>query len=352
MKFKFFIFLLLLFSLSLEDNEIIQIPYGLKEFDNILSRYGTISSKLILAEFTPTYNDWRDLSPNTIQYNLININNSHLFTSYYFQNYQIYNDSISIKVNEKIFNKYWKDNNLLFISFICEVLFRTKYIDKFIYSIGKNENNEKYTFFGGVPENLVNNLNICTLGHNIFKNENIIFTVKISDIKFEFNDGNTLNIKLYKDLALFDLNEDIDSMICLSESYYNEFYKEYEQYTKHNEFKHFSISFQIDDKRFILNETKGNPFDYINICERFFLGKKFLGLFDYREYNLETKEVHLYLNKNKKYLVDDKIVLKSSLCPHILLFSFFILLNLFTFVKIYRKNKGVEFYYYYDINNI
>ncbi len=32
----------------------------------------------------------------------------------------------------------------------------------------------------------------------------------------------------------------------------------------------------------------------------------FLDLFDFKEFNLETKEVYLYLDKNKNYLIEEK----------------------------------------------
>ena len=350
MKNKLTFLILFLFSLSFEDNEIIRIPYGLKEFANIKTKYGPISSTITLMENTPTYNDWRDISPNTICYMLRNINNCQLFYSNYFHNYQNVNNSISIKINENLFEKHWKNNDIIFNSFICESLFRTEYIDNYIYSIGKNENNEKYTFFGGTPDNLVNKLSNYTFGKSVLKNDMITFNVIVSNMNFEMADGNNLHLKLYeKRPSTFELSEHIDTMICISKGYYDDFYKEYENYLKNNDFKGFSLSFNIEDKIFKLSEMNGNPFNYISLCKEFVLGKKFLELFDYREYNLETKKVNLYLDKNKKYILekeDKKELIYSNCNIDIILFIIFMSLTLITFAKSYAKNNSIEFYYH------
>ena len=350
MKNIFSFLILFLFSISFEEDEIIRIPYGLKEFENVKTKNGPISSKIIFMENTPTFNDWRDISPHTIRYIIQNIKNSELFSSNYFYNYQNLNNSIFIDINEKIFNTYWKDNDLIIISFICESLFRTKYIDNYIYSIGKDENNEKYTFFGGTPEHLINNLNNYTFGKSMIKNEMISFHAVISNITFEMADGKKLNLKLNEKFeSTFEFSEELDAMLCVSKNYYDDFYKEYENYLKNINYKGFSLSFNIDDKIFNLSNLNGNSFDYITLCNRFILGKKFFELFDYREYNLETKKVNLYLNENKKYIFekkDDKNKIINSNCKiDIILFCIFMSLTLITFAKSYTKNNGIEFYY-------
>jgi hypothetical protein len=342
---------LFIFSFSFEDNEIIRIPYGVKEFTNVQTKYGPISSKLKLLENTPTFNDWRDVSPNTVSFCLLNIKNTNLFYSTFYQNYKNTSDSIFINVNERIFNNYWKDKDSMFNSFICESLYRTKYIDNYIYTIGNNEDNEKYLFFGGTPKNLINNLNHYSFGKYMVKNELISFNVIIANISFAMADGIKLNFKLSEKLiSSFELSEDIDAMICVSDNYYNDFYKENEKYLKDKNFEHFSLTFKIDDKIFSLSDMNGNTLDYITLCDRFILGKKFLELFDYREYNFETKIVNFYLNKNKKYIVREKEETKKEISTsnskiEIILFSIFLGMTLVTFAKSYSKNKGIGFYY-------
>ena len=74
----------------------------------------------------------------------------------------------------------------------------------------------------------------------------ITFNMTVSNMNFEMADGNNLHLKLYeKRSSTFELSEHIDTMICISKGYYDDFYKEYEK--KNNDFKGFSPSFNIED---------------------------------------------------------------------------------------------------------
>ena len=125
----------------------------------------------------------------------------------------------------------------------------------------------------------------------------------------------------------------------------------------------FEISFKIGNNIFTLNKDnaflKGKNDTHYKLfinsffCDKFIFGMDFLDLFDFKEFNLETKEVYLYLDKNKNYLIkekeDNKDFLKSNLNIWIL-FYFLIALIILSLFKKYHKNKRIEYYnIYYDI---
>lgn len=119
----------------------------------------------------------------------------------------------------KIFNKdylemtfYWSGIDE-FNDVLCKIFYNTSYIDKLIYSFGKNDKNELNKFFGGISENLTNNLNKFT-----FNKED----GKLSEIKFELNNGTNLAININKDL-IFEISKDRNTFIRLPEDIFNIF---------------------------------------------------------------------------------------------------------------------------------
>ena len=258
---------------------------------------------------------------------------------------------------------------------ICEVFYKTKYIDKLVYSIAKNEYNESYKYFGGTPKNLLKNLNKFSLNNK---------TEKISEINIKLNNGKNKNIKLNLEESSFEINEGKDEIICFPEKilkeiqklvfnkynraifYYDLYFGTYIYSLLHEQINTFpEISFKIGNKIFTLNKDnaflKGKNethyFLFINnySCNKFIFGLEFLELFDIREFNLENQEIYLYLDKNKNYLIEEKEnkknILNSKLNIYIF-FSFIIGVIIFSLKKIYHKKKRIEFYnHYFDIFN-
>ena len=119
------------------------------------------------------------------------------------------------------------------------------------------------------------------------------------------------------------------------------------------------ISFKIGNKIFTLSKdflfNKLNlEFNFINNyeCDNFIFGFHFLKLFDFREFNLESEEVNLYLDKNNNLMIEEeekKEILISKL-NIIIIFSFIILFMIIALIKKNHKKKKIEYYnYYFDI---
>ena len=79
---------------------------------------------------------------------------------------------------------------------------------------------------------------------------------------------------------------------------------------------------------------------YINgiLCDNIIFGLKFLELFDINEYNLETGEINLYLNKSSNNLFEI-IINTNNLEIKIIIFSFIIISIITSLAKIYHKNN-------------
>ena len=284
-------------------------------------------------------------------------------------------------------NIYGKNNDTLEITFlneerdiynylICEIFYKTNYIDKMVYSIGKNEINEPYKFFGGTPLNITKNLNKFTFNNN----QN-----KISEIKIDFNNGTNYIINSFNN-ELVEFKEEEYYLICLPENilyqFKNLFLKDLEE-CKYN-YKLFNslstyrvmekqkdffpnISFKTENNIFYLNKenafwpryTHENYYLFINRypCNNFVFGLKFLELFDIREFNLENGDLNLYLDKNKNYMIANEIKNKKLLLNYsiyiiiIIFFSFFFSIIL-TKIKNNYKNKKIEYYNCYFEENI
>ena len=71
------------------------------------------------------------------------------------------NDIISLSFDSYAGTELDSENKI-----ICELFCQTKYIDKKIFSISKNLENKSYKYFGGTPQNLIENLNQFTFYTN------------------------------------------------------------------------------------------------------------------------------------------------------------------------------------------
>ena len=257
---------------------------------------------------------------------------------------------------------------------LCELFHTTKYIDKKIFAI-------KYPFkyFGGIPNEIKNNLNKFTFYDND--------TVSEIDILFNDNKNKNLNIKLIENNKI-EFKDD-SHLICLPKDIFSKFknllfnqYKEakywvdsewrnmpaypvfdltYEQrqFFPEIKFKIRNMSITLNKKDLIYEDSaiyiKGdireeNIHNYLFIkntpCDNFIFGLKLLEKFDIREYDLEKGEFNLYLDKDKKFIIkEDNINIKlnaysNSAIPFIIL-SFFI----FTTINLLynQKNKNFEY---------
>ena len=60
--------------------------------------------------------------------------------------------------NNSIWKSFQKREKDIFNPLLCEIFYKTKYIDKMIYSIGHYDNNEPFKFFGGTPVKIMKKL--------------------------------------------------------------------------------------------------------------------------------------------------------------------------------------------------
>jgi len=309
----------------------------------------------------------------SVSNNINNEDKSNIFNyEYCFEGIKHLNLFISNSLDFKKYNddkicfvNFLKDDPIRFTKDICELLYSTKYIEKKIYSIGKNKQNR---FFGGTPQNLINHLNRFTLNK----------TNKIDQIIIEFNNESNYLINVNEDESLIEYVQNYNYMICLPLNVFyifeNVLFKNYNK----NDYVDFfklniyqlkdeqnnlfpNISFKIGNK--ILKITK--DFLYISInkkyhlfneyrCNNFIFGNEFFNLFDFKEFNLENGEINLYFDKNINLIINDykenKIVIIISKFNIMILFSFIIVFIIIYILKKYHKNKKIEYFKYYFEN--
>ena len=197
---KLFLLLSFYFIYSYEGNSIIILPNRRGKFENIPIKYGLINYTFIYhcLEFIKYPLPF-------VEIYLEGINNLSLFTfpknKTNGEDYELYGDkNSSIKM---IFPGKEKD---IFNPLICEIFYKTKYIDKMIYSIGYYENNEPFKFFGGTPDKIIKNLNIFTF------NNKADFISKIGIIN---NNGKIITINIEEKNKIFRFDEEYGNMIGL-----------------------------------------------------------------------------------------------------------------------------------------
>lgn len=325
-----------------------------KNLESIITKKGTIQFEISFpSHYNYETNPYEipfslrepDLLPYDSYYKIKNVQNVNLYKTSLVP-YFIENDTITFTQTSFSISR----------DFFCDFLFQTKYIDKFAYTI----DNENYVYFGGTPEDLINHHYNYTFGDKIF--QGTYFESLVSKINIEINNENRFKINLY-DKLLFSYNKYCKGIICLQSSDFKKFQKEFNNFTLNNNYNFtknnypFSISFKISDKIFNIS-LNGNPYDYIVEDAIFSLGAEFLNLFDYREYNLESKsKVNFYLNKNKTNVhiykeINDKNIISYSNCNFDLIyFCMFLFLTIFTVLKAYFRNKNlnVNYFDYYQM---
>ena len=370
------IFFLFLLITTYNEDEILRIPLITHSEVCFNSKYGPIFY----------YFDRYDLdyigffNPSYIDYKFDNIKNLELLDSNFSNKINIDPEKNIAKITfEDILERDMHNKN------ICELFYQTKYINKKIFSLGKNLENEAYKYFGGTPKEIIEHTNKYTFNLN---------NNTISEIKIIFNNKNkdVIKIKPTRNNKVEFIDESY--LICLTPEILDEFKKlflnKYEQYTytesnyeikcrfKYKVYKlisdqiktipeikfkigNITISLNKDDLVYKIYEGEGLSFKILELlfiqntpCDNITFGFKFLEKFLLREYDLENNEFNLYLDKNKNLLSkENKTNLKfnsysdTSLTFVILLFM--VSSTIFIYFINYKKFKNNEYLNYCEI---
>ena len=367
MKIIFLMILYLLYFINCKEEKdpIIRIPNNQGIFNNITTKYGIITYEFHNSRFVlVTKNLYEDHTPYII-YKIQGMKNL---------------DLLKLPKTTDLNRFIKKNNNLEFTyeyqekdrhnPFICEIFYKTKYINKMIYSLGKDENGQIFKYFGGTPNKIAKNFEKFT-----FNNK----TSQITEIKIYFNNNTNYIIDIYNKSQTYEIKEDFYSMICLPENMLLQFnellFKDYKEYDyKYEIFRSYhiykvteeqknlfpTITFKIENKIITLNKDDffnedindigEGSFLFINKvpCSNVIFGEKLLKLFDIREFNLENGEVNLYLNKSSN-LIQFSII-QNNIEHIIILISIFVVSFITTLFKTYDKiykNRKMEYYNYY-----
>ena len=361
------ILLLILISLFnyFEQNTIIRIPITKGKFDD-LPLFNILKNKDCYRLIT-----WRWNLPYTGYYILNNI------VQYRIDKNGMYdNDIINVEKNNSDLLSILYENNYLYNAELCEILYKIKYINKKMYSFVYYEN-QIYKYFGGLPNNLTNNLikykfnnknEYVTKIEVKFDNGEIIKLGLENNQKFSFDDAYAnmitlpqyifiqLKLQLFSDYKKVRVNGNLSN-------HYIPYYQTAKYELKIEQIKAFpNISIQIGNK--IINLNKNIIFNNLKNNSLFihrdkygkiiYFGQRFLELFNITEYDLETRDCNLYLDKNNNYFIEEieniKDIKKSDFKVFIIIFFIVIFAVAVTIFKNYHKNKKIKYYnYYYEI---
>jgi len=360
---------------------IIRIPLNNLTEQNIPTKYGIINYHYYISQ------EEGKILPYLInEYFIKNIKNLHLYNQ---KTTYIYilgknKDIAKLSFDTDIAGELDEQNIIL-----CELFYQTKYIDKKILSIGKNEQEEFFKFYGGTPLNLITNLNKYTfnINDNTISEVEFYFEWKKRNNRYNirFNSSNNSNKIIFKD----------DShLICLSHEIFSEFqnllfYKyikcEYRYDYDYNKYQLFDLSdintnffpeikFKIGNKTITFNKNnlihqdrktivkgvnniKEKSHNYLFIkntpCNKNIFGLKFLEEFNMREYDIDKKELNLYLSKDKNLIREENDALLQLNSITNIFFIILLFLVLITIIMLnfnYSKNKhNIYFNNYIEI---
>ena len=127
-----------------EDNSFIRIPNKNGSFPNIITKNGYINYEFSNGNFVlKTDNLYEEVTPY-IFYKFIGMKNLDLLTL-------PKNSDLNkfTKTKDKLDFLYEFQQKDRHNPFLCEIFYNTTYIDKKVYSLGKDENASPYKFFGG-----------------------------------------------------------------------------------------------------------------------------------------------------------------------------------------------------------
>ena len=354
---------------STKNNSIIRIPNLQGRYENISTKIGFINYEFRV--FTTEAIKW---PVSSAIYRLEGIKNLNVLNltednNCYIKIYGKNQDSIQLE-----FHFFSQD---IFNDKICKILYKTKYIDKMIYSYGII-NQRNYKYFGGSPENIIKGQKLKKFTFNkddrvskiIIRSPEGSYTEIHGNEIFETLNGKERSIKISdKDNFMVCIPNRHTKLLKIYKigEYLEEIYKRYSylQLDKRQQKCFESISFMIGNKNITLNKDKilfqsegtDNYFLAISInnCNEFTFGKKFINLFEISEFNLETKEVNLFMseknkiitetevnNENKKEVINSNIIYNYYIV--IIVLSFIAFMMSITLVKNYHKNKKIQYY--------
>ena len=377
------IFFILFFSISCHDEDgIIKLPLSPRE-EFYSSKYGFI------YQLHESFNNDVGFSPTIYYYIYIfkNMKNLNLFDEKKLSNntipfeYEIYGDKKDeIHLSFSYFGNEPSVELDRYFKIICEFFYQTKYINTKILSISKDVD---YRYLGGIPEYLIRDLSKYTFNLNdTLSGVELIFENKNNYNRYDIKPNLTMNNKV-------EIIDESD-LICFSEDIFSKFQKILFQYYKKSEYKLNNkypnynlynlnekqktlfpeIKFKIGNKSFSFKKDdlifedsyvhkRGNLIEkessyYLLIknspCENNILGLKFLEKFKVYEYNLEEKEINLYIDKNNKFItIKNSPKLKNSSYSNIpfIIFLFLALIVIMIHLKINKQNNK----YFEYINN-
>ena len=275
-----------------------------------------------------------------------------------------------------------------FMNEVSHLLNTLGYINNKFYLEDKEKN---YLFYGGIPQNVGKNYNIFSLKGLTYINfkmevkfyNGTIYETSVEKTQISFNSRHKYIIclnppifNLFKKLIL----KNFDGEYC-NRTYSHDEYNFEENLRIYKAFscKKFKIcsfkkeiknlfpnfTFTIGNK--ILNLNKYNIFKdlddiYTDLlidsspCNTLEFGKYFFELFDYSEYDKDTKIAKMYLEKNnsvfkeiEENFVNNKYI-KTSKIDILILCSIIFMVTLFDIIII-NKSKKIKYFNYYEINN-
>ena len=334
----FILFLLIQYGVK-ANNEIIRIQLNNVTYQNIQTKYGIIDYQFYFSQ-----EEGSQYPLLLSEYIIKNIKNLSLYNQ---KDKYIYilgknKDIAKLSFDTDVAAELADHNEVL-----CELFYQTKYINKKILSIGRNEQGELYKFYGGTPQNLIMNLNKYTFKiddaiseievYFDWKKTNNIYNIKLNSTehnKIEFKDDTHLNCLSHEIFSKLQNLLFYKYLKC--EHTYDSNFNKYQMFDitdiDKNSFP--EIKFKIGNKIITLDknilifqdkikyeriknsEIQNHNYLFIknSPCDKNIFGLKFLKQFNIREYNLETKELNLYLRKNNnliKYETETKLKFNS-----------------------------------------
>ena len=260
MKIEYLLSIIIFIGInSNEINSIIRIPNFQGRFQNISTKNG-----LINYEFRIKYKEYEysRFALSTTIYRLEGIKNLNLLNLTEFKHYDI---KIYGKNNDSIQINFFLEDRDRYNDLICEILYKTKYIDKMIYSYGIL-NHRYYKYFGGTPKNAIK---VKKLNKFIFSREDRVSKIIIRSPEDSYIDiyRNEIIDILYGEGRSIKITDNFDYMVCIPYSHANllnvykigeyqeKIFKRYLYYKLDKRQQKFfeSISFIIGNKNITLN---------------------------------------------------------------------------------------------------
>jgi hypothetical protein len=297
------------------------VPNFQGRFQNITTKNGLINYefKIKFKEY-----EYSRFAISSSIYRLEGIKNLNLLNLTELKNYDA---KIYGKNNDSIQFDFIFEDNDLHNDLICKILYKTKYIDKMIYTYGIF-NNKKYKYFGGTPENIIKAKNLKKF---TFSKKEYVSKIIIRSLEDSLNKIYEKEIidNLSGEGRSIEINNYINNMICIPDRHTNilkifkrgmyesSFHRDiYYKLDKRQEKNFESISFMIGNKNITLNrnnlllysqKTDTNYLEIYDNCQNITFGRKFIKLFEFSEFNMETNEVGLFTSQKNKTITETEI---------------------------------------------